>query len=244
MNAAEILNAVRHVGATLRVEGESLVASNASRIAPPIKAAIREHKPELIAALAKPVCKVCGAADDLWTLDAPAGDVLVHQGCARFLPKPEPAEPSAAYEAVSVEPDGTGCRVEIVELPQAQRYRKVFGILQLKAPALIDVARWRQCVEDGSKFLAVWDEQAEALGWSSADLFGLHEPPEQPHPSYQRLSRYDCTGLIWLLKGRPVVALMADTAAIENPATGTITVYRKHHKPALGPVGDSLDDLK
>jgi hypothetical protein len=29
-----------------------------------------------------------------------------------------------------------------------------------------------------------------------------------------------------------------------NRATGVITVYRKHNKPALGPLGDSLDDFK
>jgi hypothetical protein len=62
MNAAEILVAVRQAGATLRVEGELLVASNASRIAPTIKVAIREHKPELISALLAPTlgpgCKV------------------------------------------------------------------------------------------------------------------------------------------------------------------------------------------
>jgi hypothetical protein len=46
-----------------------------------------------------------------------------------------------------------------------------------------------------------------------------------------------------LLQGRPVVALTADTAAIENPATGSITTYRKHNKPALGPLGDSLESL-
>jgi hypothetical protein len=148
-----------------------------------------------------------------------------------------------AYQAVSAKPDGTGCRVEIVELPQAQRYRRTFAHLQLKPPALVDVGRWRQCVEDGKRFLAKWGEQAQALGWTSADLFGLHRPSERPHPSYRRLRRYDCTGLIWLLEGRPVVALTADTAAIENPI-GSITVYRKHNKPALGPLGDSLEDLK
>jgi hypothetical protein len=41
---------------------------------------------------------------------------------------------------------------------------------------------------------------------------------------------------------RPVLALTASTAAIEGP-TGTVTVYRRHNKPALGPLGDSLDDL-
>jgi len=184
-------------------------------------------------------CAVCGATADLWNLDTPAGAVLVHQQCAKFLPKPEAAEPSTAYEAVSAGPEG-GCRVTIIELPQAQRYRQTFAHLQLKPPALVDVARWRQCVEDGSKFLAVWGEQAEALGWSSAALFGLHKPPEQPHPSYSRLSRYGATGLCWLLQGRRVTVLTEATAAIENPETGSVTVYRKHHKPALGPVGDLL----
>jgi hypothetical protein len=135
------------------------------------------------------------------------------------------------------------CTVTVIELPQAQRYRKTFAALQMKPPALVPVERWRQCVEDGSKFLARWDEQAHALDWTARDLFGLHTPPEQPHPSYNRLSRYDCTGLCWLLQGRRVVALTEATAAIENPATGNITVFRKNMRPAYGPPGDSLDDF-
>jgi hypothetical protein len=152
--------------------------------------------------------------------------------------KVEPSEAGAAVAA----PAG-GCNVEIIELPQAQRYRKVFAFLQLKAPAHIPEARWQLCVADGSRFLAKWGEQAEALGWSSADLFGLHTPPANPHPTYTRLSRYDQTGLVWLLQGRPVVALTEATAAIESK-TGNITVYRKHNKPGLGPLGDSLGDLQ
>jgi len=65
--------------------------------------------------------------------------------------------------------------------------------------------------------------------------------PNTPTPSYRRLSRYDETGLIWLLRGRPVVALTDATAAIQNAAS-SITVYRRDNKPALGPLGDSLDD--
>jgi len=78
----------------------------------------------------------------------------------------------------------------------------------------------------------------------SADLFGLHAPPEQPHPSYSRLSRYDATGLCWLSQGKEVIALTADTATIRNPATGSLTTYRRFNKPALGPLGDSLEDFK
>ena len=194
MNAADILSAVRQAGAALRVEGGSLVASNASRIAPNIKTAIREQKPQLIAAL--------------------------------------------------LAPPGPGCEVTIVEIPATGlRYRRTFAHLQLRPPAHIPEDRWRMAIEDGRAFIRQWGEQAQALNWSSADLFGLHAPPAKPHPSYNRLSRYDCTGLCWLLQGRPVVALTEDTAAIENPATGAVTVYRKHNKPALGPVGDSLEDF-
>ena len=64
-----------------------------------------------------------------------------------------------------------------------------------------------------------------------ADLFALQPVPDKPAPNYRRLSRYDETGLIWLLQGRPVVALTESTGAIENP-TGAIIVYRKNNKLA------------
>jgi hypothetical protein len=121
-------------------------------------------------------------------------------------------------------------------------YASVFAALQNCCPAYVATPDWRQAVDDGRRFLAQWGVQAEALGWTSRDLFGLHKPPDKPAPSYRRLSRYDEAGLIWLLRGKSVMALTADTAAIMNP-TGNITVYRRHNKPGLGPVGDSLDDL-
>ena len=176
MNAAEILTAVRASGASLRVEGGSLVASNASRLSPEIKTAIREAKPQIIAALAP--------------------------RCGRTL-----------------------------------------TALESRCPDRVPTDRWQRCVEDGRRFLAQWGSQAEALGWTPRDLFGLHTPPANPHPSYSRLSRYDAIGLVWLLQGRPVIALTESTAAIQNTKTGNITVYRKERKPAYGPVGDSLDDL-
>ena len=121
-------------------------------------------------------------------------------------------------------------------------YGRFFAVLRKRCPTHIELVRWRQAIEDGERFLAEWVEQAEALGWTSRDLFGLHEVPTYPHPTYQRLSRYDCTGLIWLLQGCPVVALTETTAAIRMP-TGNLTRYRKHNKPAFGPLGDSLDDF-
>jgi hypothetical protein len=122
------------------------------------------------------------------------------------------------------------------------RYGRAVAALEAGCPDLIPPERWRQAVEDGRAFLARWGDQAEALGWTARDLFGLAPVPDKPHPSYWRLSRYDETGLIWLLLGRQVVAFTEATAAIQNP-TGAITTYRRFNRPALGPVGDSLDDL-
>jgi hypothetical protein len=124
----------------------------------------------------------------------------------------------------------------------SERLNHILEDLGERCPDQVGHDRWRQAVEDGRRFLATWGERADALGWTARDLFGLHRPPENPHPSYRRLSRYDATGLIWLLEGREVIALTSDTAAIRWPS-GTVTVYRKDNKPALGPLGDSLDDM-
>jgi hypothetical protein len=123
------------------------------------------------------------------------------------------------------------------------RYGRTMAALEARCPDLIPDDSWQAAVEDGRRFLARWGEQAEALGWDLKDLFGLAPAPAKPHPSYRRLSRYDETGLIWLLQGRKVMALTETTAAIQNP-TGAITIYRRHNKPALGPLGDCLEDLR
>ena len=106
------------------------------------------------------------------------------------------------------------------------------GALEGRCPDLVPPSRWQQAVEDGRRFLAQWGEQAEALGWTPEDLFGLHQPPDKPHPSYNRLSRYDELGLIWLLAGRPVIALTAAGAAIATPTGNTTTYYRRGVAPA------------
>jgi len=123
-----------------------------------------------------------------------------------------------------------------------QRHARVLAALESRCPDHVPTDHWQQAVEDGRRFLAQWGEQAEALGWTARDLFGLAPIPDKPHPKYWRLSRYDETGLIWLLRGRAVLALTESTAAVESP-TGAVNVYRRYNKPALGPLGDSLEDL-
>jgi hypothetical protein len=153
--------------------------------------------------------------------------------------------PDAGQERAVVEwPNHHSPRAGQTVEPSSAPFAKTLAALERRCPDYVEANRWRRAVEDARRFLAQWGDQAAALGWTAQDLFGLHTPPERPHPSYSRLSRLDHTGLVWLLRGRPVVALTATTAAIEKPVIGTITTYRRFNKPALGPVGDSLDDLQ
>jgi hypothetical protein len=143
------------------------------------------------------------------------------------------------FEAVSLSrsPKGRDTKTAIPD-----PYAVTIAALEQRCPDYIDTADWQKAIEDGRRFIGRWGEQTASLGWTARDLFGLPRIPEKPAPNYRRLSRYDETGLIWLLRGRPVVALSDTTAAIEQ-TTGAVTIYRKNNKPALGPVGDSLDDI-
>jgi hypothetical protein len=120
-------------------------------------------------------------------------------------------------------------------------YEPAFCALERRCPDFVEAEHWQQAAEDGRRFLASWGEQAQAFGWTARDLFGLHTPPEQPAASYSRLSRYDETGLIWLLRKRPVIGLTGTTAAIQGATA--VLVYRKLNKPALGSRGDGLGDI-
>jgi hypothetical protein len=106
---------------------------------------------------------------------------------------------------------------------------EALGELERRCPNFILPTRWQQAVKDGHRFLSRWGEQADALGWTVGDLFGLHEPPAKPHPSYSRLSRYDCTGLVWLLDGRSVVALTVETATIKAHSGSILSYRRREH---------------
>ena len=151
----------------------------------------------------------------------------------------EPSKPSKpSFEGFEGEPSsrifGDG-RAEF-----EMHFGNLLAALHSKCPGLVAPDRWQQAIRDANSFLAAWGAQAHACGWTAGELIGLHPVPERPAANYQRLSRYDETGLVWLLRGRPVIALTETTASFQG-ASGVL-VYRKLNKPALGPVGDSLDD--
>jgi hypothetical protein len=148
----------------------------------------------------------------------------------------EPSKPSKlGFEGFDGDQSSHFPRNGPVELEQ-RHYRSVLAALQSKCPELIESERWQQAIRDAEAFLAAWEQQAWALGWTPRELFGLITVPSAPAPTFQRLSRYDATGLIWLLQGRPVIALTETEAAIQS--AGAVVMYRKPRKPALGLVGD------
>jgi hypothetical protein len=142
------------------------------------------------------------------------GKIIVSQCDDPFVPLSQPLG------------DGTRGQTEIsgTELGTSEPYRDVFVALCAKCPDHVEPNRWRQAAVDGRRFLASWSAQAHAFGWTGRELFGLHTAPERPAANYSRLSRYDETGLIWLLRGRAVIALTETTAAIQG-ATALLT-YR------------------
>jgi hypothetical protein len=110
------------------------------------------------------------------------------------------------------------------DLPEL--YRAALSALREGCPAYVEIVDWQRAVTDADRFLATWGEQASAFGWMVADLFGLAPIPERPAPNWRRLSRYDLVGVVWLLRGRRVIAITSTTAAIQRSPLG-VTVYRR-----------------
>jgi hypothetical protein len=123
-------------------------------------------------------------------------------------------------------------------------YDQVFAALRARCPDHIEYDRWQQAIRDAATFLGTWGVQAHALGWTRADLFGLHPAPARLAAKFSRLSRRDALGLIWLLDGRPVIALTHQQAEIQG--AGGVLVYRKLSQPAensgVGPHSMRGDD--
>ena len=59
-------------------------------------------------------------------------------------------------------------------------YASALAALRAKCPDHVPEERWRQAVEDGQQFLAVWGAQAQAFGWAARELF----VPERPAANY------------------------------------------------------------
>jgi hypothetical protein len=91
-------------------------------------------------------------------------------------------------------------------------------------PGDVPDRRWRQFIDDAGRFMdGGWPAKAAGLGWGPLDLFGCdrHKP----------FARVDRLGLLWLLNGRTIVALTADSATIETASGGRLTYRRTPNDP-------------
>lgn len=84
--------------------------------------------------------------------------------------------------------------------------------------------RWLRFIDDCGNFIDNgWARRAAKIGWTAFDLFGC----DRSKP----FARIDRCGLLWLLDGRQLRALTAETAVIENASGSSATFYRRPHKP-------------
>jgi hypothetical protein len=93
-----------------------------------------------------------------------------------------------------------------------------------RLPDDVPQRRWLQFIDDCGAFLdGGWPAKAAALGWGPLDLFGCdrHRP----------WARIDQAGLLWLMAGRRLVALTADSATIETASGGRLTYRRVANDP-------------
>ncbi len=91
-------------------------------------------------------------------------------------------------------------------------------------PATLSEYRWRQLIDDADRFLTRWGSQADALGWSELDLFGVS-------PCFAR--RLDRDGLLYGLEGRAVIAMTAEAATIDFGGGKATRHYRMARSGAV-----------
>jgi hypothetical protein len=86
-------------------------------------------------------------------------------------------------------------------------------------PGDVPATRWTQFIDDACGFIKDgWATCAVGLGWGERDLFGCDRT--KPFARVERL------GFVWLLNGRPVAGVSAETATIMTPSGGRLTFRR------------------
>jgi hypothetical protein len=121
-------------------------------------------------------------------------------------------------------------------------YASALTALRANCPAHVREDRWHQALADATTFATKWGAEAQAFDWTEHELFGLHPVPERRAANYSRLSRVDDTGLLWLLRGRPVIVLTS-TEAIIRCHSGANLTYRKQPLPACLAVDINADGV-
>jgi hypothetical protein len=97
--------------------------------------------------------------------------------------------------------------------------------------------KWSGAGFDATAFTSEWGAQAQTFGWTERELLGLHPAPDLAAANYSPLARLDDLGLIWLLRGRPVITLTKTGAIIRCPSGASVT-YRRRTEPAPADIAE------
>lgn len=111
----------------------------------------------------------------------------------------------------TVETDSFEERAAIVEIDGALPREWAEGLARLDCmpcPDSVHPERWAEVVNDAGRFADAWAAKAVALGWNVLDVFGVH--PGKPD------ARFDRMGLVWLLRGKRILAISEDAAKLET----------------------------
>lgn len=106
----------------------------------------------------------------------------------------------------------------------AEWHALLAGLAERRSPDWMTPDRWEMLLHDAERFLGRWSPTASAMGWTTLDLFGVH--PNRP------AVRFDVMGLLLLLQGGEVIALIAEGASIRRPSGAVLRFPR----PAAGGV--------
>jgi hypothetical protein len=95
--------------------------------------------------------------------------------------------------------------------------------LQAQCPADVAIQLWRRAVQDAVAFVLRWEHQAALLGWTYDDVFGATNIRRLP-------LRSSPDGLIWVLDGRPGLAL-TENAAVSRSSSGRLLLFSRYRQP-------------
>lgn len=97
-------------------------------------------------------------------------------------------------------------------------------LVKCPQPIWLSAHAWASLIADVQAFANDWLIEALGLGWSIPEMFGC--PPDP------RARRVDLSGLVPLLRGRPVDSISATSAIIRNRIGAPNTFHR--HAPGCG----------
>lgn len=91
-------------------------------------------------------------------------------------------------------------------------------LLDTSSPSSVDPHRWARFRADAERVLIHHGTELHAAGWDTLDVFGLHAVAPEHRP--------DAAGLAWLLRGRGVGRITAETVEIVTRSGATLRTWR------------------